>query len=245
MSELLLSRQYQVDFSHVDNRGFARPAFLFGVMQDAAALHADLLGLGRNDLPAFWVLSRMRLTLNRPLLPYERVQCETWCAGTRGAAWIRLFSFSAADKPLGQAVSMWALLDADTRRILRPNQFGPASRFVPADRQTLPDALPKLSCEALRPHHSHLVTYSDLDVNNHLNNARVAELVCDALDLQEQTGFVAALQINYIAETACGQELLLSSGTEADTRLVRGAVDGQTHFEASASLCPLAKELVQ
>ena len=85
----------------------------------------------------------------------------------------------------------------------------------------------------------HPVLYSDLDVNNHVNNVRVVELVSDALDLQRQPGFVSSLQVNYTAETAFGEQLSLLCGTVDGARYVRGEADGRPRFEALAVLAPI------
>ena len=42
----LLSREYEISYSHIDNRGVAKPSFLWSMMQDAATVHAEALGLG-------------------------------------------------------------------------------------------------------------------------------------------------------------------------------------------------------
>ena len=85
----LLSREYEISYSHIDNRGIAKPSFLWSMMQDAATVHAEALGLGPAALGVVWVLSRIKATLTRPLLPYERVRCETWCPGFKGPSWYR------------------------------------------------------------------------------------------------------------------------------------------------------------
>ena len=41
----LLSREYEISYSHIDNRGIAKPSFLWSMMQDAATVHARR-GLG-------------------------------------------------------------------------------------------------------------------------------------------------------------------------------------------------------
>ena len=89
----LLTREYEVNYSHIDNRGIAKPSFLWNIMQDAATVHAEALHIGPLDLRIVWVLSRMKARLTRPLLPYERLWCETWCPGIKGASWYRSFSF--------------------------------------------------------------------------------------------------------------------------------------------------------
>ena len=239
----ILSREYEVNYSHIDNRGIAKPSFLWNIMQDAATVHAEALHLGPAELHILWVLSRMKVRLLRPLLPYERIRCETWCPGIRGVSWYRCFAFYAGEEAVGDAQSMWVTLDPETHRILCPNSFPIAEGYLHTARGALFDPLPKLSCDNVRRHHVHPVLYSDLDVNNHVNNVRVVELVSDALDLQRQPGFVSSLQVNYTAETAFGEQLSLLCGTVDGARYVRGEADGKTRFEALATLTPFpAKE---
>lgn len=238
----LLSREYEVNYGHIDNRGIARPSFLWHVMQDAATVHAETLHLAAEELSIVWVLSRMRARLTRPLRPYERIRCETWCPGIRGASWYRSFAFFADEQQIGDAQSMWVTLDPDTHRILRPTAFPAAEGYLHTARGELFEALPKLACDTVRPHHVHAVQYSDLDVNNHVNNVRVVELISDTLDLQRQPGFVSSLQVNYTAETAYGESVSLLCGTSDGARYVRGEVDGKTHFEALATLSPFTAQ---
>ena len=96
-------------------------------------------------------------------------------------------------------------------------------------------------CEAqIRPRsglalrHTHPILYSDLDVNGHLNNVRIAALVSDALDLTAHD-FVRSLQINYTAETPAGLPLSLYAARTADTFRVRGEAAGKVRFEAAGT----------
>ena len=50
----LLTREYEVNYSHIDNRGIARPSFLWNIMQDAATVHAEALHIGPLDLRIVW-----------------------------------------------------------------------------------------------------------------------------------------------------------------------------------------------
>lgn len=45
----LLTREYEVNYSHIDNRGIAKPSFLWNIMQDAATVHAEALHIGPLD----------------------------------------------------------------------------------------------------------------------------------------------------------------------------------------------------
>ena len=234
-----LSREYEVNYSYIDNRGVAKPSFLWDIMQDAATVHAEELHLSPGELGIIWVLSRLKATLARPLRPYERLRCETWCPGVRGASWYRCFAFFVGAEQVGEAQSMWVTLDPKNHRILRPTGFPTAVEYLKTPHGELFDALPKLSCEEMQPHHIHPVQYSDLDVNNHVNNVRVVELISDALDLQSESRFVSSLQVNYTAETTFGEQLTLLCGSSDGAQYIRGEVGGKPHFEARAELSPL------
>ena len=87
----LLTREYEVNYSHIDNRGIAKPSFLWNIMQDAATVHAEALHIGPLDLRIVWVLSRMKARLTRPLLPYERLRCENVVSGHQGCKLVPQF----------------------------------------------------------------------------------------------------------------------------------------------------------
>lgn len=235
----IISRTYEVGISHTDNRNIARPSFLFHIMQDAATVHAADLGIDHNHMNIIWVLSRMKVFLKRPLLPYEQVVCQTWCPGIKGVSWYRNFTFFVGEEEVGHAVSMWVTLDPDTHRMLRPASLEGIESYLNPAEGSLPESLPKLEGTDLSLHHVHLVRYSDLDVNSHVNNAKIVDIISDALDLQDSDKFVSEMQVNYTSETVCGQALSLFSSNIADNRFICGKTDEKSHFESSIVLSPI------
>lgn len=226
-------KSYELTYSHIDWRGVVRPASYFDFMQDAATVHAQMAHLDRGDLNAIWVLSRMHAEFDRPLTSYEHLELSTWCAGIKGVSWLRAFGFAVDGKPVGRAISSWVILDPETHRILRPANVPSAAGYICVDRPTLP--MPgKLTLAELSLHHTHRVEYSDLDINRHLNNVRIAALVSDTLDLSE-TDFVRTIQINYTAETPAGAMLELYAKRTADTFAVQGGSEGRVRFEAAGT----------
>lgn len=231
-------KDYALTFGHIDNRGISRPSALFDFMQDVATDHAEALHIAREDLGAMWVLSRLHCTVVRPLFVHETVRVKTWCAGIRGATWMRAFALSVDGVQIGQALSTWAVLDRDSRRILRPTLIPAAQELVRLTAGQCPAAPGKLVCGALVPHHVHTVRYSDLDINGHMNNVKTVDVICDGLELERQDGkFVSEIQVNYTAECMTGEQITLSVGTAGDGLIyVFGMADGQTKFEAAARL---------
>lgn len=229
----VFTKDYELTYRHIDWRGTAHPAAYFDFMQDAATLHARIAHLDGNDLPILWVLSRMHVMMDRALAPYDTVTLETWCAGVKGARFVRAFSFSSGGQPVGRAISCWVILDPKTHRVLRPNTVPAAAAYACVERDVLP--MPdKLDVSGLTLHHTHAVTYSDLDINRHLNNVQIASLVADALDLGERDR-IRSLQINYTAETPAGVTLALYAARDAHTFRVRGEAEGKVRFAAAGT----------
>ncbi len=231
--EEVFVKSYELTYSHIDWRGTVRPASYFDFMQDAATVHAQMAHMDRDDLGVIWVLSRMHAEFERPLTAYEHLELSTWCAGIKGASWLRAFGFAVDGEPVGRAISSWVILDPKSHRILRPTSVPAAADYICADRTTLP--MPgKLTLSELPLHHTYRVEYSDLDINRHLNNVRIAALVSDALDLGAHD-FVRSLQINYTAETPLGVVLKLYAERAGDTFAVQGTAEGQVRFEAAGT----------
>ena len=86
MSELLHTKPFTVRYYEVGSSRLVRPATLLDYLQDAAAEHASLLRIGVQHLHTrdlTWVLSRLRLTVDRYAGVGETVLVRTW-PSTRG-----------------------------------------------------------------------------------------------------------------------------------------------------------------
>lgn len=239
MQELqYFEKDYPITFSHIDNRGIARPSALFDIMQDAATEHADALHLNADDLGALWVLSRLHCALTRPVRVHEVIHVRTWCAGIKGATWLRAFTLCVDGEEIAQALSAWVVLDRVSHRILRPTQIPAAQGYIALVPGACPAVPGKLLCAGLTPHHVHTVRYSDLDINGHMNNVKIVDVVCDGLELDRQDGlFVSEIQVNYTAECMPGEQIALAVGQGADgLTYVFGAAHGAPKFEAAAKL---------
>lgn len=232
-------RDYPLTYTHIDCRGLLRPGALFEIMQDAATSHAEALHIAATDIGALWVLSRLRVQLDRPLRAEETLSLTTWCAGLKGATWLRGFRFHVNGEPVGQALSAWVVLDPVNRRLLRPSAVPAAAHYqnAPAADGMIPPGKLRLPEGAF--HHTHIVRYTDMDVNRHLNNARIVDIISDALELENRAGvFLSSLQVNYTAESVAGDALALHVGEADGIYAIHGLCSGSERFEAAAVFSP-------
>ncbi len=240
MSLDFLEKSYNLGAGEIDPFGVCRPSAIHGFLQDAATLHAEELGVAREGLierhGVFWLLVRIGYTLSRPALYGQTLTVRTWHRGVEGALFYRDFDLLADGDPIGEGVSAWAVVDWTTHSLRRMvslsfiTELGQSAQPAkkPLPRLTAP---PSLTPAGLRE-----IRYSDLDVNRHLNNVRVSDIVCDALALTaHERAFVSSVQISYRAQSVVGETLRLSRGELPDGRSYVRAEDkdGAVRFEAA------------
>jgi acyl-ACP thioesterase len=117
------------------------------------------------------------------------------------------------------------LLDASTGWLLvdtanfRPH--GPEALPIPLpvndNGRALDEPLRKLlPARDMKPAYERCVQLSDLDVNQHVNNARYLEWIFDCYDDEfVKSHAVGFLQVNYVGETTLGDTVALSRGEDA------------------------------
>lgn len=203
-------------------------------LQEIAWRHADSADFGRNlsELNLMWVLSRLDIRMQKS--PKWGEEIHAFTAG-RGAD--KLFAFreflilDANQEVLVSAMSSWLLLNTETKRPQRVETALPAHLFDPNQK---PDWQPeKIKIEGKEIYSEFLkVRYSDLDLNNHVNNTSYVLWVENIL--RENNFAATQLLINYQAECVKGDEVKLSLWETESGRIVQGTVDGKLVLLASA-----------
>lgn len=177
-----------------------------------------------------WVLARLSCHLDKPLYRGTSVRLSTSLRGLDGGLIYRDTELFVENHPIGRAVSAWAVADGKTNKMLWPAQL-PAVLTQKAESGL---RLRKLHLQTdLSSCYMHTVRYSDLDENGHMNNARYADLCCNAIALQELCScWVQTMDFGYMQQCCPGQELCIYTGTEDNLRLFRGQLQTGTCFEA-------------
>lgn len=240
-------REYRVDSRETDPWYNCRPSGVLGFLQEAATAAACALHASRDEMldkyNAFWMLARVWYRLDEPLKWGERLRIRTWHRGGRGASSYRDFDLFVNDAPVGEAVSLWVLANAQTHKLVRMagiEEFqgtdgGALCKTRLLNKVRMP---PDMTCAGTRS-----FRYSDLDVNGHVNNVRYADIVCNALHLERMGAerFVSSLQVGYQAECRVGETVDLTTGSDGGAQYVHGADGaGKTRFDAMLTLSDLA-----
>ena len=191
--------------------------------QEAAQEHATKLHFGYDDLASvgsFWVLSRIKLRFNKPLFWRDSVRLSTWHKGSEGIFALRDFEFSIKNESekvddvysvtVIAGTSSWLILDANTHKILRPEQVITDDYITTIkSKDSIKEPCGKLiSPKDMTFTRTKEVCYSDIDMLGHTNNAKYIEWAFDSIDsdiLYDNDIF--EVQINFNTETRIGDRV--------------------------------------
>lgn len=225
MNDRRWTEEYRVRTYESDTSGRIRLTALCSYLQDAAALHALSLGFGYHDMRRyglFWVLSRLSVRIGEYPEILSPVSVVTWPSGVNGPYAYRNFELASKGNPIGSARSAWLTLDLDTKRPRRPESLLSVSGFEHLATEADPSDVAEIGkIPAFEPDtlgNPFPVVLSDLDMNDHVNNVKLAERILDSIPIGSRENRRAVrYEVNFLSEAVRGDSL----------RVVHGKCDGE------------------
>ncbi len=196
---------------------------LMQYLQEVAVGHAQELGFGfarMSEMDAYWVLSNIRIEIDRLPRRDEQVTIRTWPSGyTRTVAAREFVGENGKGGEIFRAGSEWMVLNKKTNRL--KNLFRLDLGLPKTGEKTLADKLSRLEprgdyrrIERLR------VPYSAIDLNGHVNNTEYVRWGIDTLRRAfELEGAIRSLQTTYLSEVFEGDEVDLSVLSDGEGKL--------------------------
>lgn len=227
--------------THSDVNGQWKPSAILECMQEAAGVHGELIGVGRNALlkkNVVWVLTRIEVVMDRYPHIGERITVETFPMPVRRFFYPRYFIFrDEHDVEIGRAGSLWALLDINSHRMASPADV---KLLMPDNSDLLaPLGLPATVTEVSGTIEAadFAPVYTDLDVNGHVNNTKYMDWCCNALgiDTMRRQCF-ARFALNYDMELLPGQEVHAELRRLGNDFSYCGFHAGKRHFDIGGVL---------
>jgi len=195
---------------------------LLDYFQDIAARHAELLGVGMLQLQEqqlLWVLSRLRLRVRRYPELGEKIRVLTYPTGLNRLFATRQYQMlDEAGNQLVTGTSFWIVIDSIKFHPVKPFRMLADFAGLNPDKERFYPELDKIAApETIPPRtHEYKVLPSNIDLNQHLNNAFFGAYVTDTLGLlANRFCRPSELQINFLRSGALN-DLILCGGTLAD-----------------------------
>ena len=211
--EPLYTQNFEITDHYVDCFGRMTSESILLMIQEVAGKHCTALSVDYDTLAKrrmFWAVTRHRVQVSRMPRLGETIRVETWPMPTTRVAYPRsVVAYDAAGNECFRAISLWVLMNLDTRSMILPGKSGIS---VVGSLRGL--ELPSPGSLALMDHtqtRQRQVCFTDLDRNGHMNNTRYLNWVSDLLPSAfHQSHEVKEFTICYHAEAREGQLLDLS-----------------------------------
>ena len=210
--ELIHTTYFHIDDLTVDRYGYLKPSAMLFFAQEAAGQHCIALGTDYETLAQkrlFWAVIRQRVTVTRLPRRGETVRIETWPMPTTRVAYPRcVVAYDEAGEECFRALSLWVLMDMDTRAMVLPGRSGvTVEGLLRGGEPVNPTALTPCRPTDSR---SRTVCFTDLDRNGHMNNTRYMDWVADLFPSAFHEGrSLREFSVCYFAESLEGDALEL------------------------------------
>ena len=225
------------DIHDADYNGVIRTSALMKYIQNAAQTQLTLNGMSYEqlrDIKRAFILSRIKMEFTEPVRAYEHVTAVTYPCDSRGYSFLRCYALEKDGRTIGRAVSMWALIDTETRALVKVNDF----ELGLDTHEPHALALTRFTTPATaRFVGTYTVSYGDTDQNCHMNNTRYPDMYSNFLPLEGKR--IRTLSINYLNEAPMGATLRVerADGMDGYTYYFRTIrEDGKINTEAEVVL---------
>lgn len=222
-----------------DMNGNIHLAAMMGHMQEIANEQLTIIDLSYEKLAQnnmAFLLSSMGIKINKLPKMEQQVAMTTYPEPSKGAKFYRTVVVKDMQGDiLLVAKTVWLLVDIKNRKILRPSIFFNEYPFDTMKCDLNLDYLvsyKKPKNITFDTSELYMVQYSDIDVNNHVNNAKYVQIVLNILPIQTlATKKIDTLYIGFINEAKLAQTIKLDMvAMNQDSYHIVGTKENQDCF---------------
>ena len=202
---------YNLRYYELDQDKFLKPMALLNILQDVATLDAEYRGFGAHYTFAKnlgWFLLKYNIQIYKNLSDMDKISITTESRGASKLFAYRDFYLYHNGELFGKVASLWALIDFNTKRMVKPlENLESINEYEKREDDLEFNKIPTL--ETVSAQKEFHIRYDDLDVNRHVNNATYITWALEALDYDfRSTHKVKSLEMNFKKEVTFGVDIL-------------------------------------
>lgn len=230
--------EHKVQFSQSNSNKRMSLYDLLRVSSDMAVEDYAQRGMDRDTLTQHGyaiLVSRTAFRFHRMPKENENYVFTTYEEKAEPLQLVRAYEFTTPEgQPLITGISSWLLVDPVLHRIIPTKKF---DMRKPVESQKEHDCLKygKIQIpEDLEKWDERIIKYSDIDGNNHVNNARYGAFVADAIPADLRDATFTDFRLNYAKEAKLGQKVeIFGKNNKAEKKLtIIGKTEEGISFES-------------
>ena len=211
----MYKKSFTVDIHDIDYMGICKISALMRFFQSAAESQLAENGMSYDNLKEAkraFILSRITIKICQDGSVGDNLVAYTYPTESKGFTFQRCFGIDRCGEPIARATSAWALVDTETRRLLRVDSFDLGLELLPPhDLEMGRFILPKEMIEV----GAYTVGYGAIDRNRHMNNTVYPDVYLTYLPPDKIR--LTEITISYRSEAVMGDilKVFMSKGEDS------------------------------
>ena len=184
--EKAFEKEYSLRISDYDCHKRLQPASILDLFQDAAARHAETMGVGFDAMIVskhIWVLVKVKFQVVKNPPMFAKVKVRTWPLNPQKFSFTREYlMMDESGEILVKGSSEWVVMHSEKRRLVPAIDAYPSTEGH-LDEKVFEDDFVKLADFEPTDEGVELSSkYSQIDINGHVNNIQYANFVLDNIE---------------------------------------------------------------
>ncbi len=237
-----MSYQITIPKYHCDLNKTLGMVYLLKEIEQIATVHGESFGGGHQDLldmNMIFVMSKIGIKIHRIPTMNEQLQIITKPQDLKGVSFLRKSQIATLDgELLIDSQTAWVLIDPTSRRILRPSVYPYTFQIDEGEPDHINVLKTKLQTSDNIVHaYTKTIRYSDMDLNNHMNNTIYGNVIMDALpfDLVSSKS-PKSIYLHYQKEALLGDQLKVGIANLGNENFyIEGRGSEGNHFSCNVS----------
>ena len=234
MENIITKTLKTIEICDVDYMNRFKIYRMFTEFTQLATTNAELIGLwNKEHIGKYgWVVAKQTLTLDEPIHVDDIVEFSTIIGNSSAAVFPRYYFIKKDGREIGRCSSIWTLIDLKARRIVIPKRLG---FIIPVVNHGIKLDTPKNIDDNLELKEvcKRQVLFSDVDLNQHMNNAKYIDWALDSIDYDiHKEHFIHEVSVHYKKEIRPLEYVSIFTGNDGLRYVVEGRNDeGEVFFK--------------
>ena len=209
----------QLRAEHVDQFRRLRPSVLMRLFQECCIAHTEQLGMGRKmtlDRGFLWVITSVRYVVTRWPSYDEKIVLRCYPGTTLHYFFPRhLEVIDEKGEVIIRATGIWTLIDETSRDFIDPKENGIHIEGEETGNELAPAmSIPMPPLDLSQTLHA---TYSLVDINGHVNNAKYMDFLCDLVEQDDlESKVIKEFSFCFKKEIQYGESIEIKWGKSAN-----------------------------
>ncbi|MDD8049391.1 MAG: thioesterase [Thomasclavelia sp.] len=215
MNNTPTKKDIEILYEDVDYNGLYKMSNLFTALSSIATTNSfDIEFYSKDLLDKYgFVLTKQTLVLNEPIKFTDEISIITRAYKCKTVQAFRTYEIYKGDKHIGGAYSIWALLDLQKRSVAKLSAIG-ADQLKIESYEPSVTKFKKITEIEVELIEKRTVRISDIDTNQHMNNARYVEWSNDLFKELNTKYYVSELSVHFLHELSYKDEVDLYLGVQ-------------------------------